>query len=122
MDIFNKMGEELGNMGAEFVKLTKDATDTAKQHATIVSEKSRINEQYRIMGETLYRVYKDDTEMMEILGDDFSNAFEVIECSKQKIAEAKENIAKNKGGTICPDCGNVVPKDSSFCNKCGRTM
>lgn len=122
MDIFNRMGEELGNMGTEFVKLTKDATDTAKQHAAIISEKSRINEQYRFLGETLYKVYKDDQEMREILGEDFVEAFEKIAQSRQKIAEAKEAIAQNKGGTVCPDCGGVVSKDSVFCNKCGRKV
>lgn len=122
MDIFNKMGEELSNMGTEFVKLTKDATDTAKRHAMIVSENSKISEQYRIIGETLYKVYKDDEEMKEILGQDFEDSFDKIECSLQKITEAKDSIAQNKGGTVCPECGNIVSKDSSFCNKCGRKM
>ncbi len=122
MDIFNKMGEELSNMGSEFVKLTKDATDTAKQHATVISENSKITEQYRIIGETLYKVFKDDEEMKQILGEDFQDAFRKIENSKQKIAESKDTIAQNKGGTICPDCGNIVLKESLFCNRCGRKM
>ncbi|MFA9464283.1 MAG: hypothetical protein ACERKN_08295 [Velocimicrobium sp.] len=122
MDIFNKMSEELSNMGSEFVKLTKDATDTAKQHATIVSENSKISEQYRIIGESLYNEYKDDVEMKEILGEDFVEAFVKIEYSMQKIVQAKESIAQNKGGILCPDCGNTVSKASAFCNKCGRKM
>ncbi|MDK2808519.1 MAG: hypothetical protein PWP24_1255 [Clostridiales bacterium] len=122
MDIFSKMGEELSNMGSEFVKLTKDATDSAKQHAIIVSENGKISEQYRVIGEMIYRQYKEDGEMREILGEDFTEAFERIDFSMEKIAQAKEVIAQNKGGIVCPDCGNTVSKSSAFCNQCGRKM
>lgn len=122
MDIFNRFGEELANMGSEFVRLTKDASDTAKQHAIIVSENGKINEQFRLIGEVLFKKFRDDAEVMEILGSEFSECFERIQDAKERIVFAKDNIAQNKGGFVCPDCGNIVTKDSSFCNKCGKMM
>ncbi|MEG1457702.1 MAG: hypothetical protein RR056_07480 [Acetivibrio sp.] len=122
VDIFNKMGEELSNMGSEIVKMTKDASDSAKQHGIILSENGKIDNQYHMLGELLYRSCKEDEEILELLGSEFSSCVEKIEKSKKRMEAAKEAIAQNKGGTICSDCGNTVSQGSSFCNKCGKMM
>ena len=96
MDIFSKVGEELENAGAELVRVTRNAADSARWHATIVSEKSKISEQCRKLGEALYRRCKEDEEMKEILGEDFVKAMEAIDASRQKIAEAKDNFEQKR--------------------------
>lgn len=96
MDIFNKVTEEMENVGAEVIRVTKDATESAKLHAAIVSEKSKLSEQYRNIGQLLYRLYGEDEEMREILGEDFTKAFDIIDQSKERIMHAKEKLEKRK--------------------------
>lgn len=122
MDIFNKVGEELTNMGNDIVKLTKDVSSNAKLHAEITAENGKINEQLRFIGEWFYQKYKEDPYGLEHLEAEIGKSFAKIKASENKILEAKEAIARNKGGVVCPDCGNTMPKGSSFCNKCGRSM
>ena len=129
MDFFNRMNEELdkvcgelANVGSELAKVTKDVTENAGLHAQIVSEESKIREQYRIIGELFYKECEDDSERMELLSDAYREAFERISISKWKIDNAKETIAKNKGVACCPECGANVDKSASFCSKCGKKV
>lgn len=122
MDLFNKVGEEITNMGNDIVKITKDVSNNAKLQASIVAENNKINEQLRMIGEWFYQKYKDDPYGLEIIDESIGNSIHKIKTSEKKILEAKEAIARNKGGVVCPDCQNTMPKGSSFCNKCGRSM
>ena len=129
MDFFNRMNEELdrvceelANVGSELAKVTKDVTENASLHAQIVSEESKIREQYRIIGEMFYNECEGDIEVMETIADAYREAFEKISVSKWKIDNAKETIAKNKGVACCPECGANVEKSASFCSKCGKKV
>ena len=129
MDFFYRMNEEidkvcveLANIGSEFAKATKDATENAGLHAQVVSEESKIKEQYRVIGELFYKECEGDSERMEMLSDAYREAFEKISISKWKIDNAKETIAKNKGAACCPECGANVDKAAAFCSKCGKKV
>ncbi len=122
MDFFEKMGEELTNFGNDVVRVTKDVSETAKLHGAVLAENNKINEQLRMIGEIVYEKYKADPEKTEELGEEVGDCFFRIGQSEEKILEAKNKLAKNKGGTLCPQCGNTVPKGSSFCNNCGKVL
>lgn len=129
MDFFNRMNEELDKVcgelaviGSELAKVTKDATENASLHTQIASEEAKIREQYRVIGQLFYEECKDDEERMEILSDSYREAFEKISVSKWKIDNARETIAKNKGGICCPECGTSVEKSAVFCSKCGKKV
>ncbi len=129
MDFFNRMNEELdkvcgelANIGTEFAKATKDATENASLHTQIMSEEAKIKEQYRVIGEIFYKECEGDAERMEVLSDAYREAFEKISVSKWKIDNAKEAIAKNKGAVCCPECGANIDKDAAFCSKCGKKV
>lgn len=129
MDFFNRMNEELdkvcgelANIGSEFAKVTKDATENASLHTQIMSEEAKIREQYRVIGEIFYKECDGDAERMEVLSDAYREAFEKISVSKWKIDNAKETIAKNKGTSCCPECGANIAKDAVFCSKCGKRV
>ncbi len=129
MDFFNKISEELdkacvelAGVGAELAKVTKEATENASLHTQIASEEAKIREQYRIIGQLYYEECKGDEERMEVLSDAYTEAFEKISISKWKIENAKETIAKNKGGICCPQCGNNIEKSAVFCSKCGKKV
>ncbi len=129
MDFFNKISEELdkacaelAGVGAELAKVTKDATENASLHTQIASEEAKIREQYRIIGQLYYEECENNAERMELLSDAYREAFEKISVSQWKIDNAKETIAKNKGGICCPECGNNVDKNAVFCSKCGKKI
>ncbi len=129
MDFFNRMNEELdkvcgelANIGSEFAKVTKDATENASLHTQIMSEEAKIREQYRIIGEIFYKECEGNAERMEVLSDAYREAFEKISVSQWKIDNARESIAKNKGTVCCPKCGVNVDKSAAFCSKCGNKL
>ena len=129
MDFFNRINEELdkvcdelANIGSEFAKATKEATENASLHTQVVSEEAKIREQYRVIGEIFYNECEGDAEKMEVLSDAYREAFEKISISKWKIENAKESIAKNKGAVCCPECGANVDKNALFCSKCGKKI
>ena len=129
MDFFNRMNEELdkvcgelANIGSEFAKVTKDATENASLHTQIMSEEAKVREQYRVIVEMFYNECEGNAERMEVLSDAYREAFEKISVSKWKIDNAKETIAKNKGTASCPECGASVDKTAAFCSKCGKKV
>lgn len=129
MDFFDRMNEEwdrvceeLANVGSEFARATKDATENAGLHTRIVAEEGKIREQYRVIGELFYKECNGDKEQLEQLSDAYREAFEKIAVSEWKIENAKETIARNKGAVCCPGCGANVDKAAVFCSKCGRKV
>lgn len=129
MDFFNRMNEELdkvcgelANVGSEIARATKDMTENASLHTQVASEEAKIKEQYRIIGQLFYEECENNEERMEELSDAYREAFEKISVSKWKIDNAKEAIAKNKGGICCPGCGNSIDKSAVFCSKCGKKV
>ena len=129
MDFFSRMNEELdkvcvelANVGSELARATKDATENAGLHTQIAGEEAKIREQYRIIGQLFYEECENNEERIEMLSDAYREAFEKISVSKWKIDNAKETIAKNKGGICCPECGANVDKSAVFCSKCGKKV
>lgn len=121
MDIINRVGEEITNAGMELAKITKEMTENAKLHATITSEEAKIREQFRTIGQMYYEQCKN-TEQMEVLSEEYKEAFDKISISKWKIGEAKETLAANKGNVLCPECGIRISKYAMYCSKCGEKL
>lgn len=121
MDIINRVGEEITNAGMELAKITREMTENAKLHATITTEEAKIREQFRVIGQMYYEQCKN-TEQMELLSEEYREAFDKIAISKWKIGEAKETLAANKGSVLCPECGIRVSKDATYCSKCGARI
>lgn len=114
--------EGLNTVGTGVSRFAKETKDTARLHAAVVSANSKMTEQYEKIGRLIYDAYKGDAVMLEEFGDTIKEAFTIIENEEGKKREAQDTLVQNKGGIQCPDCGTTLPKGSSFCSKCGKSL
>ena len=90
----------------------------------IESNQEEKNKIFRYIGMELYEDAKPDLERL-----DFSR-YPKLEVHLRKLIEIDEEIendlkelAKREGtGGIACSCGNVMPKGSAFCSKCGKKL
>lgn len=122
MDFFDKMGEELNQMGNDLIRMTKETAEGAKLRAGIAAEKGRMLDYYRVLGEQLYQKYKDDESALESMGEIFVTTVQSLKASEEQIKKYKEELVLKKGGVLCPSCGAMVDQGASFCQECGCSM
>lgn len=116
MDFLNKLAETLTDTGKVVAQKAKDAAEVSKITNQISVEENRINAAYLSIGKRFYE--ENAGAVMEAYINDFS----VINDSKAKIQNLKEQLKQLKGVCRCSQCGNEVPSTFSFCNFCGAKM
>ena len=54
--------------------------------------------------------------------DEVKLLIEDIKSKNEKIDSLFEEMNAIKNKRICPSCGNAVPNESVFCNRCGAQL
>lgn len=67
------------------------------------------------LGELYYNQYKDS----EILDEDFKSKVDIINKLDYNCKVWENRKLKTQGERKCESCGNILPYESFFCNKCG---
>lgn len=67
------------------------------------------------LGELYYRQFKD----AEIADEDFKNKVDTINKLDYNCKVWENRKLKTQGLRKCDSCGNILPYESFFCNKCG---
>lgn len=116
MDFFNKLAETLTDTGKVVAQKAKDVAEVSKITSQISVEENRINAAYLSIGKRFYE--ENAGAVMEAYINDFS----VINESKAKIQNLKEQLKQLKGVSRCTQCGGEVPNNFAFCNYCGAKM
>lgn len=116
MGFFDKLGDSIVNATQEVGKQAKGMTDVAKLQYEARSKEDFLNKQYQEIGKKFYEENKDNVP------EDYAVLFEEVDGALKRIAEIKEQVAYNKGGKACPNCGAVVTAGSSFCASCGAKV
>ena len=99
-------------------KKTEEVVLTEKQRFDIVSLNSKIDKDYKALGEIFYNLYKDSEDIPD-------NAKIIIDDINEKIIkvnELKEEIGESKNKSVCPHCQSYIPKNSVFCSVCGEKL
>ena len=118
MDIFNEFLDKAKVALDVAVKATEDAVDTGKQKLNIAALESKLNKDYKTLGEKFYAFKvtgKIDDELIDELIDSISD-------KKAKISAIREEMKKAKADRICPNCGAAIEKDIIFCPICGQKL
>lgn len=97
-------------------KKSTELVELSKVKLNIANTKSKINTNFRILGEMIYISQKDDDK---IDSDMYDETIAKIDELYLKLAEYNEIAAGLMNKKLCPDCRKANEDDAVFCSKCG---
>ncbi len=107
---------------SEFITKTKEvatgAYNTARLHARILAEETKIRELYYKLGREYYEDFEnnvDDISGLEELCADIKARYARIENLRKKV-----NISEHM--KMCSSCGAVNPDKNFYCGRCGEKL
>lgn len=116
MDFFNKLGNNIQNVGKEVTKKTKDLGGVVSLSAQIKESESNLNKVYQTLGEKVYAASQEN------LAEKYPDEVAQIQMYLSKIAEDKEQLRVLKGIQVCPNCGAEVENTAAHCQMCGTSL
>lgn len=115
-DFFGDLGKSISRYTKKAVDKTSTMVEGAKISAQISAEHREIDKLYQKIGETVYRKAMEKTIDLD---DDLSAFVDEIRQRKEKTNSLKKDLADVRGQKVCPNCGELIPKEVAFCPKCG---
>ena len=116
MSIVSDFGKKVSNKTKEISQKAKVMSETNSLNNIIKGEECKIDFQYKTIGKLYYEKYGENPS------DEFKEAIETINASKEKIEETKQEITKIRSRFNCPNCGEAFKNDALFCSKCGAKL
>lgn len=116
MDFFNKLGETITNKSREAAQTARDVKNLAALNAKIGQQENKIKSWYRVIGEKVYRMEKDQEHSA------LETEFSMITDAFAEIGRLKKEIEKIKGVKTCPSCHAEVDDSVKFCPECGAKL
>ncbi|QOV20109.1 zinc ribbon domain-containing protein [Blautia liquoris] len=117
-DFFSHLGKTLTDTAKNVGEKTDEFISVQKLRSQQSSLESKINKDYKLIGELVYQKYVNG----EPYSEDLAALCREIMQTQSDITDLKDKIADRKGQTICPVCGAAVPKDADYCMKCGSPI
>ncbi len=115
MDILEKIGDTLVNVGRDVTKKAKDVSGIAKLRLDIRAKEDFIKEQYLELGKAYYEEHRGEAVKEQA-------QFEQIDEAKEAIAEMERQILELKKVKVCPDCGAEASDTAGYCSVCGAKL
>ena len=122
MSFFEELPQKARGMAGVVGEKAREAVDSAKISAAIMTEKREISKNYQAIGQ--WYVSEHTGEVPEAIAD----VVAAVRASQERIAElqasreaaeAAEAVEK-PAGTVCPVCGKIG--NTKFCPHCGAPM
>jgi len=111
MSFFEELTTSLGNGAKVVVGKTKEYSEIATIKAQITAQKTALSKLYKDLGKAYYEAHKE--EVM------FAEKIVAINEVMNKIGELDTRLEDILKVERCAECGELISKDSVFCNKCG---
>lgn len=113
MAFFEDLGKKISGVGQSAVQKTQNATDSIRLNNQISEEERKMNAAYLNIGKRYVELYgtKKDPEFEAWISE--------IEGCQYRINECRVQVRRNKGLTVCTNCGAEIPETSPFCKLCG---
>lgn len=116
MAFLDNFSKKITLAGQTAIQKTKEITDVARLHETILSEEKNIKENYNRIGMLYVELHADDYE------DSFGDKITAIKESEIKIQNCRQQIKEIKGIDYCRKCGAEIPLNAAFCSSCGASV
>ena len=114
MKFFEDLGATIGNGAKVAADKTKEVAGVASVKAKMSTAEANLGKLYRDLGKAYYEDNKESNAYAEITRQ--------IKEQLAKVEELEKKLMEAQGCVKCPECGEMVPKDSSFCQKCGAKV
>ncbi len=118
MDFFDNALNKAKEVIDVAYKKTEEVVVTEKQRFDIASLNSKIDKDYKALGQLYFNLYKDSEDIPEEARPLFADIKEKL----LKVKELKEEIGESKNKAVCPHCQNYIAKNSVFCSICGERI
>lgn len=117
-DFFDGLRQTLTETAEAVSKKTEELVEIQKLRSRIRGAQRDVQQEYKKIGEMVYRRFVDGEEMDEETAQMCEHIMDLL----NQAARYKEELANKKGQYICPACGYANPKDAAFCMHCGTVM
>lgn len=118
MDFFDNALNKAKEVIDVAYKKTEEVVATEKQRFDIASLNSKIDKDYKALGQLYYSLYKDSEDVPEEVRPLFADIKEKL----LKVKELKDEIGEAKNRAVCPHCQSYIAKNSTFCSVCGEKI
>ncbi len=118
MDFFDNALNKAKEVIDVAYKKTEEVVATEKQRFDIASLNSKIDKDYKALGELYFKLYKNSEDVPEEAKPIFAD----IKDKLLKISELKEEISEAKNKAVCPHCQSYIAKNSVYCSVCGEKL
>ncbi|MCI8419558.1 MAG: zinc ribbon domain-containing protein [Oscillospiraceae bacterium] len=124
MSFFDEFTQKAKAVAATAQEKAREAADSAKISAAILSEKRELDRNYRTIGQWYVGEHAEVPEAIADVVEAVRESLERIE-QLQASRERAENEeaameAEEITGTVCPVCGKI--SSSNFCPNCGAPL
>lgn len=114
MAFFDEFSQKARVLASAATEKAKEAADSAKISAAILSEQRELDRNYRAIGEWFVSEFEGEVP------DAVADLVTAVNNSRQRIAQLQESRQRTEGGRECPLCGAV--SSGKFCPQCGAPM
>ena len=118
VDTVKELAEKVGDTVDKGIKTGSDSYKKMTEKSRLKKEISRLNiEINNIFATVGKKLYTDDPDNKE-----FSKVFESVREKQVEIEELSAQLTALDDKIQCVKCGEMISKDSRFCDKCGAKV
>ncbi len=118
VDTVKELAEKVGDTVDKGIKTGSDSYKKMTEKSRLKKEISRLNiEINNIFATVGKKLYTDDPANKE-----FSKVFEAVREKQVEIEELNAQLTALEDKIQCTKCGEMISKDSRFCDKCGAKV
>jgi len=116
-DIAGRVGDTIGKGAKNVSETVKTKNDQMKIRREINKAESDLNVYYANIGKKFCELNSSDSP------EEYADLMQNVHDAITKIDTLKNELAAiDTKGTVCPNCGEIIEKDSKFCAKCGKSI
>ena len=107
MAFLDSLQKNLSSVGKQAAEKAKDVADITVKTTQLHTEKQKLEECYARIGQRFYEAMKDVPAEEDLVD------FNEVEARLSAIGVLENEIQQLKGKKPCPNCGEMVDKDSN---------
>lgn len=117
---WNKIKYSINENTSTLVNKSKELVETSKIKYTINTEENNIEELYKLIGQELYKNFKNDKlHDNKLSNDKIYEYFNNIKKIEKKIKKLKKELNEIEDIKLCSTCQNTIDKNCTYCSYCG---
>lgn len=117
-DFLENLGKTITKTAEKVGKKAEEVVGVQKLRSQLAGTEREIDKNCQDLGEIVYRHFIDG----EVMSEEIAIVCDEITRLRNQAADLREQIAQQRGESICPSCGAHGPKEAAFCMRCGAPL